>query len=62
MASKPAADSSTAAASGSAGPSRSPASSSAVQQVGSPRREGVRAATQLIDATEQRVEQLERRL
>ena len=34
----------------------------AAQQVGSPRGEGVRAATQLLDATEERVEQLERRM
>jgi hypothetical protein len=36
--------------------------SASTQQVGSPRGEGVRAATQLLDATEERVEQLERRI
>lgn len=38
------------------------AGGAAQQEVGSPHGEGARVATQLVDATEQRVEQLERRL
>lgn len=38
------------------------AAASAAAQLGSPRGEGFRAATQLVDSTEERVEQLERRM